>query len=176
MDSAAGYAGLSLMAPGSSVLSVEFKVNLLAPAVGDRIVARGRVVIEMDAEQAPQTTWTVAGFARDGLYDGVPFHRVVPNFVIQGGDFERGDGWGGPGFEIRTEPTRIAYERGTAGMASAGRDTEGSQWFVTHSIQPHLNGRYTAFGRVVEGLDVVDRVLQGDRVTSARVIGAGPTP
>ncbi len=138
--------------------------------------SRGRVVIEMDAEQAPQTTWTVAGFARDGLYDGVPFHRVVPNFVIQGGDFERGDGWGGPGFEIRTEPTRIDYERGTAGMASAGRDTEGAQWFVTHSIQPHLNGRYTAFGRVVEGLDVVDRVLQGDVVTSARVIGAGPTP
>lgn len=134
--------------------------------------AKGLVVIELDAEQAPLTTQTLTEFAREGRFDGVPFHRVVPNFVIQGGDFERGDGWGGPGFEIRTEPTRIAYERGTAGMASAGKDTEGSQWFVTHSIQPHLDGRYTAFGRVVRGMDVVDRILEGDVVISARMMPA----
>ncbi|HUP20269.1 MAG TPA: peptidylprolyl isomerase, partial [Gemmatimonadota bacterium] len=133
----------------------------------------GRIAVELDAEQAPLTVQTIAGFARDGSYAGVPFHRVVPNFVIQGGDFSRGDGWGGPGFEIRSEFTRLDYERGTLGMASAGKDTEGSQWFVTHSMQPHLDGRYTAFGRVVEGMDVVDRVLEGDRALSATVL---PSP
>jgi peptidylprolyl isomerase len=112
---------------------------------------------------------TISQFARDGRYDGVPFHRVVPNFVVQGGDFERGDGWGGPGFAIRSEFTRIPYGRGTIGMASAGKDTEGSQFFLTHSMQPHLDGRYTAFGAVVEGMDVVDRLLPNDTLRSARV-------
>lgn len=130
---------------------------------------RGRIVVELDAEQAPQTVATIAQFARDGRYDGVPFHRVVPNFVVQGGDFERGDGWGGPGFAIRSECTRIPYARGTIGMASAGKDTEGSQFFLTHSMQPHLDGRYTAFGRVVEGMEVVDRILPNDTLRSASI-------
>jgi peptidylprolyl isomerase len=88
----------------------------------------------------------------------------VPNFVIQGGDVERGDGWGGPGFAIRSELTRIPFDRGAVGMASAGKDTEGSQYFVTHSMQPHLDGRYTAFGRVVSGMNVVDAIQVGDSV------------
>lgn len=130
---------------------------------------RGRITIEMDAEAAPLTVQTVAGLARDGAYDGVPFHRVVPNFVIQGGDVSRGDGWGGPGFVIDSEFTRIPYARGAVGMASAGKDTEGSQFFVTHSIEPRLDGRYTAFGRVTAGMDVVDAIVEQDRVVSARV-------
>lgn len=130
---------------------------------------RGRIAIELEAEEAPLTVQTILQLASAGRYDGVPFHRVVPNFVIQGGDFERGDGFGGPGFAIRSEFTRIPYDPGTVGMASAGKDTEGSQYFVTHSMQPHLDGRYTAFGRVVEGLDVVDAILEGDRVERAIV-------
>ena len=129
----------------------------------------GHVVIEMDLWSAPQTVTTIAQLAMDGAYDGVPFHRVVPNFVVQGGDVARGDGWGGPGFMIRSEFTRIPYERGTVGVASAGKDTEGSQFFITHSMQPHLNGRYTSFGRVVEGMDVVDQLLEDHMITTARV-------
>lgn len=130
---------------------------------------KGRVVVELDAEQAPQTVQTIAGFARDGRYDGVPFHRVVANFVVQGGDFAREDGWGGPGFFIRSEFTRISFARGVIGMASAGKDTEGSQFFLTHSMHPRLDGRYTAFGSVVEGMDVVDRLLETDAIVAASV-------
>jgi peptidylprolyl isomerase len=126
---------------------------------------RGAITIELDAESAPQTVETVLALAEEGRYDGVEFHRVVPNFVIQGGDVEGMGGWGGPGFAIRSELTRLPYDRGTLGMASAGKDTEGSQWFVTHGMQPHLDGLYTAFGRVIDGLAVVDAILTGDRVT-----------
>ncbi|MFN2384030.1 MAG: peptidylprolyl isomerase [Gemmatimonadota bacterium] len=134
---------------------------------------RGRIVIGLEVEQAPLTAQTLLQFAEGGRYDEVPFHRVVANFVVQGGDFERGDGYGGPGFAIASEFTRIPYRRGAAGMASAGKDTEGSQYFFTHSMQPHLDGRYTAFGAVVEGLDVMDAIVEGDRVTRATAI---PTP
>lgn len=129
----------------------------------------GAIVIELAVEQAPLTSQTILGLTVAGAYDGVPFHRVVPNFVIQGGDFARGDGWGGPGYAIRSELTRIPYLRGTVGMASAGRDTEGSQYFITHSMQPHLDGNYTAFATVVDGLDVVDAVREGDVVVRATV-------
>lgn len=135
--------------------------------------ARGRIVVELDAEEAPVTVQTMVRLAREGRLDGVPFHRVVPNFVIQGGDFERGDGFGGPGFSIPSEFTRVSFRMGTIGMASAGKDTEGSQYFLTHSMQPHLDGRYTAFGRVVEGTDVVNRILRGDEVTRAAVEPGG---
>ena len=130
---------------------------------------RGTVTIELDAEQAPQTVQAITRFARDGRYDGVPFHRVVPNFVVQGGDFARRDGFGGPGVFLRTEATRIGHRRGTLGMASAGTDTEGSQFFIPHSMQPHLDGNYTAFGRVTDGMDVVDRLRAFDQIESARV-------
>ena len=128
---------------------------------------RGTISVELDVESAPQTVETVLRLAAEGRYDGVEFHRVVPNFVIQGGDVEGLGGWGGPGFAIKSELTRIPYDRGTLGMASAGKDTEGSQWFVTHGMQPHLDGRYTAFGRVIDGMNVVDGILVGDRVVRA---------
>ena len=130
---------------------------------------RGEVVIEMDPEAAPQTVQAIARTAREGLYNGVPFHRVVPNFVVQGGDYFRRDGSGGPEVAIRSEFSRLRYARGVVGMASSGKDTEGVQFFVTHSAQPHLDGRYTAFGRVVEGMDVIDALRVGDRIVSARV-------
>jgi len=125
----------------------------------------------LTTNRAPQTVQAITRFAREGRYDGVPFHRVVPNFVVQGGDFVRRDGFGGPGFFLRTEATRIGHRRGTIGMASAGKDTEGSQFFVPHSMQPHLDGNYTAFGRVTDGMDVVDQLRVDDRIESARVEG-----
>jgi peptidylprolyl isomerase len=134
---------------------------------------RGRIVTELLTEQAPQTVQTVARLAEAGQYDGVPFHRVVPNFVAQGGDVQRGDGYGGPGYAIRSELTRIPYRAGVIGVASAGKDTEGSQFFFTHSAQPHLDGRYTAFGRIVEGYDVLDRLEEGDLIERVSI---APTP
>ena len=88
---------------------------------------------------------------------------MVPNFVVHGGD-PRGDGWGGPGYSIRSEYGLVNYERGSVGVASAGKDTEGCQFFITHSPQPHLDGRYTIFGKVVSGMDVVDQVQVGDKI------------
>ncbi|MEM8557757.1 MAG: HEAT repeat domain-containing protein [Bacteroidota bacterium] len=131
--------------------------------------SRGDIVMRLDAEQAPQTTQTLARLCAAGTYDGVPFHRVVPNFVIQGGDSSRRDGFGGPGFTIRSEFTRTRYTTGTVGIASAGKDTEGNQYFVTHSPQPHLDGRYTAVGQLIEGQTVADAVVQGDVVLKCEV-------
>ncbi len=99
---------------------------------------------------------TRAGFYREQI-----FHRVVPDFVIQGGD-RRGDGWGGPGYTLRSERNRVPFERGTVGIADSGLDTGGSQFFVCHSPQPHLTGRYTVVGRVVRGMHIVDAIEPGD--------------
>jgi peptidylprolyl isomerase len=130
---------------------------------------KGRIVLVLDAESAPLTVQTIAGFAQEGKYDGIPFHRVMPNFVVQGGDFARGDGFGGPGFSIRSEFTQTPYLRGALGMASSGKDTEGSQFFITHSMQPHLDGGYTVFGWVEEGMDAVDLLYEEDLILVASV-------
>lgn len=126
---------------------------------------KGPIAIELFAEDAPHTARNFAHLARRKFFDGLTFHRVVPNFVIQGGD-PRGDGSGGPGYSIRCEINRRPYEPGTVGMALSGKDTGGSQFFITTSRQPHLDGRYTVFGRVVEGLAVVESILEGDAITS----------
>jgi peptidyl-prolyl cis-trans isomerase B (cyclophilin B) len=124
-------------------------------------------VIELDlyAQHAPKTVNNFVFLAREGFYDGVSFHRVIPDFMIQGGD-PTGTGRGGPGYrfedEVRGNP--LKHERGVISMANAGPDTNGSQFFITHSPQPHLNGRHTVFGKVVSGLDVVDEIQQGDRM------------
>ncbi|MEM6782622.1 MAG: HEAT repeat domain-containing protein [Bacteroidota bacterium] len=146
--------------------------TLTFEVVSETGASRGEIVMRLDASQAPQTTQTLARLCAAGTYDGVPFHRVVPNFVIQGGDSSRRDGFGGPGFTIRSEFTRTRYTTGTVGIASAGKDTEGNQYFVTHSPQPHLDGRYTAVGHVAEGQDVADAVVQGDVVSTCEVRSA----
>lgn len=128
---------------------------------------KGTIKVKMNTLSAPATVSAIDSLARSGAYDGVPFHRVVPNFVIQGGDIERCDGFGGPDFTIPTESSERGYVRGAAGIASAGPDTEGSQYFFMHQWKPHLNGRYTLFGHVVEGMDIVDRIIVGDKVTRA---------
>jgi cyclophilin family peptidyl-prolyl cis-trans isomerase/HEAT repeat protein len=130
---------------------------------------KGTLVIRMVTDQAPLTVQTLARQALEGLHDGVLIHRLEPNFVFQAGDFSMGDGTGGPGYTIRTELTWIPFGRGVAGMASAGRDTEGSHWFVTHSLQHHLDGEFTAFGWVESGRGVLDHLLEGDRILEMTV-------
>ncbi|WP_440998472.1 peptidylprolyl isomerase [Fodinibius sp. SL11] len=127
---------------------------------------KGRIQIEMNTLSAPATVAMIDSMNSAGHYDGVPFHRVVPNFVIQGGDIERRDGFGGPDFVIPTEASEKEFQRGAVGIASAGPDTEGSQYFMMHQWMPHLNGNYTRFGKVVNGMDVVDNIEKGDRVLS----------
>ena len=97
------------------------------------------------------------------------FHRIVPNFVVQGGDFERGDGYGGSMTTIPTEASEFEFERGVVGVASAGNDTESAQFFIMHQWQPHLNGRYTRFGTVIKGMEVADKLQRGDKIVSAVV-------
>jgi cyclophilin family peptidyl-prolyl cis-trans isomerase/HEAT repeat protein len=128
---------------------------------------RGRIVIDLFARNAPITVNAFLQLVDQRLFDGRWFHRVVPNFVIQDGD-PRGDGWGGPGFTLRDEISRARYERGTVGMALSGPDTGGSQFFITHSAQPHLDGTYPVIGRVISGMEVVDLITRGDRIQSVR--------
>ena len=129
----------------------------------------GTIRAELNRSAAPFTVLSFIRLAGErGFYDGTTFHRVVPNFVVQGGDPE-GDGWGGPGYTIRSEFSPLRFDTGVLGMASAGKDTEGSQFFITHSPQPHLEGRYTIFGKVISGQEVVDRLLVGDRILRIRV-------
>jgi cyclophilin family peptidyl-prolyl cis-trans isomerase len=125
---------------------------------------RGPIRLELFGTDAPITVWNFLSLARSGYYRNTRFHRVVPNFVAQDGD-PRDDGNGGPGYAIRDEMNRQRYERGAVGMALSGPDTGGSQYFITHSPQPHLDGHYTVFGRVIRGFDVLDRLVQGDLIT-----------
>lgn len=121
----------------------------------------GEIEIELYGDDAPQTAANFGRIAGAGKYDGLTFHRVVPDFVVQGG-CPRGDGWGDMGYNIRSEFNEHHYERGAVGIAHAGKDTGGSQFFITHSPQPRLDGRYTVFGHVVKGMEVVDSIKQGD--------------
>ena len=129
---------------------------------------KGSFTIELLPEAAPLTVDNFVQLAQREYFRNVTFHRVVPNFVIQGGD-PRGDGNGGPGYAIRCEINQLMYDRAALGMALSGKDTGGSQWFVTHAPQPHLDGGYTIFGRVVSGMDVVDRIVRGDVIQSIMI-------
>jgi cyclophilin family peptidyl-prolyl cis-trans isomerase len=129
---------------------------------------RGTVELELAVLDAPLTVNNFMTLARKGFFNGIAIHRVVPDFVVQDGD-PRGDGEGGPGFTIRDEINQRPYLRGTVGMALDWQDTGGSQFFITHSPQPHLDGRYTVFGHVVSGMEVVDRLVPGDFVRRVRV-------
>jgi len=121
----------------------------------------GRIEIHLDVVQAPLVCESFMNLARRGFYDGLTFHRVVSTFVIQGG-CPRGDGNGGPGYSLRCEIGQRPYGRGMVGMALSGKDTGGSQFFITLAPAPHLDGGYTLFGSVVSGMDVVDRIRPGD--------------
>ena len=124
------------------------------------VTSSGAFTIEFLADEAPLTVDNFIQLARKGYFNGQIIPRVVPNFVVQAGD-PRGDQNGGPGYQIRCEINEVPYERAAVGMALSGKDTGGSQWFVTHSPQPHLDGGYTVFGHVIRGMEVVDNIARG---------------
>jgi cyclophilin family peptidyl-prolyl cis-trans isomerase/HEAT repeat protein len=129
---------------------------------------RGAFEAELLSREAPMTVESFAVLAEKGFFDGTTIHRVVPDFVVQAGD-PRGDGTGGPGYALRDELNPLPYVRGRIGMALSGADTGGSQWFVTLSRQPHLEGAYTVFSEVTAGMDVVERIEQNDRLVNVRI-------
>ncbi len=130
--------------------------------------SRGRIELHLNIVESPLTVRNFLALSRRGFFDGLVFHRVVPGFVIQGGD-PRGDGNGGPGYTIRCEVGQRPYGRGAVGMALAGKDSGGSQFFITHVPTPHLDGGYTLFGWVTEGMDVVDRIEPGDTIAEVEI-------
>lgn len=127
------------------------------------VTTKGAFTIQFLPAESPLTVDNFIQLARRGYFDGQTIPRVVPNFVVQAGD-PRGDQNGGPGYQIRCEVNEVSYERASLGMALSGKDTGGSQWFVTHSPQPHLDGGYTVFGRVIRGMDVIDNIARGDTI------------
>lgn len=145
--------------------------HLVEPPVSPHVyieTERGTIQIELAVLDAPLTVDSFVRLARRGFYDGLTFHRVVTNYVVQGGD-PRGDSEGGPGYTLRDEINQSPFLRGTVGMALDWEDTAGSQFFITRSPQPQLDGRFTAFGRVIEGMDVVDALRPGDSIERVRV-------
>jgi len=132
--------------------------------------SKGMIEMKLYPEHAPVTVNNFVFLAKEGFYDGVSFHRVIEDFVIQGGD-PTGTGRGGPGYKFEDEfkNNPLKHERGVMSMANAGPGTNGSQFFITHSPQPHLNGKHTVFGKVMNGLDVVDSIEQGDQMIEVTI-------
>ena len=131
---------------------------------------KGVIELELFPNHAPKTVNNFVFLAREGFYDGISFHRVISNFMIQGGD-PTGSGAGGPGYSFADEvaDNPLTHERGVISMANAGPNTNGSQFFITHSPQPHLNGKHTVFGKVVSDQNVVDSIQQGDKMEQVKI-------
>jgi cyclophilin family peptidyl-prolyl cis-trans isomerase/HEAT repeat protein len=168
-----GAADVSSMrpAPASTIPEMAPIDTLIAPQYSPQAyidTSKGTIQLELAVLDAPRTVANFMALARRNYFRGVQLHRVVPDFVVQDGD-PRGDGEGGPGYTIRDEINQRPYLRGTVGMALDWADTGGSQFFITHSPQPHLDGRYTVFGQVIAGMDVVDRLQQWDTIDRIRV-------
>jgi peptidyl-prolyl cis-trans isomerase B (cyclophilin B) len=132
---------------------------------------KGDIEIELFGDDAPNTVANFEKLATSGYYDGLTFHRVIPNFVIQGGCPE-GTGRGGPGYTIPCEINPRKHGTGTLSMAHAGKDTGGSQFFITHSPQPHLDGVHTVFGQVIKGQEVVDAIKPSDKMEKVVIVEA----
>jgi cyclophilin family peptidyl-prolyl cis-trans isomerase len=128
---------------------------------------KGKIILQLLVEEAPGSVANFVALLRQQYFDGKVFHRVVPNFVVQTG-CSRGDGYGSEDYSLRSEFSLTRYREGAVGMASAGKDTEGTQWFISHSPTPHLDGRYTIFAQVVEGMEVVKSIGVGDKILSVR--------
>jgi len=160
--------------PGPSESAItDATCRIIAAERRERTVAilettRGTIEIELFRQDAPLTVANFVSLAKRGFFDGLSFMRVVPFFVIQGGD-PRNDQEGGPGYSIRCEINQRPFVRGSLGMALAGKDTGGSQFFITLAPQPHLDGGYTCFGRVIAGMPVAERIVVGDRIKKVRI-------
>jgi peptidyl-prolyl cis-trans isomerase B (cyclophilin B) len=130
---------------------------------------KGKIVLELAEDDAPNTVANFISLADKGYFDGLLFHRVLANFMIQGGD-PKGTGTGGPGYVIADEfSPRLKHTRGVISMANAGPNTGGSQFFITHVATPHLDGKHAVFGKVTAGLEVVDAIRQGDKMVKVTV-------
>lgn len=127
------------------------------------------ILLELFEKDAPNTVANFVKLAKEGFYDGLTFHRVIPGFVAQGG-CPVGNGTGGPGYTIDCEINPNKHERGTLAMAHAGRNTGGSQFYICYEPQPHLDGQHTVFGKVIEGMEVVDEFRGHDRIKSVTII------
>ncbi|MCY1061792.1 peptidylprolyl isomerase [Nannocystis sp. SCPEA4] len=136
---------------------------------------RGRVDIALEPAAAPWHVAAIVALTRAGFYDGLGFHRVVPGYVVQGGD-PGGTGWGGPGFTLPSEPGEAPFASGAVGIADAGKDTGGSQFFIMHAPAPHLDGRYTRIGEVRDGLPAALALVVGDRIHKAEIVIAPQRP
>jgi cyclophilin family peptidyl-prolyl cis-trans isomerase/HEAT repeat protein len=157
-------------APGTPIARYDAP-ELVAPSVSPHAfieTAKGTIEIELAVLDAPQTVQNFIALAKRNYFNGLQVHRVVPHFVVQDGD-PRGDGSGGPGYTIRDELNDRPFVRGTVGMALSGPDTGGSQFFIAHAPSPHLDAKYTVFGHVVQGMDVVDRIQQLDVIEQVRI-------
>ena len=132
---------------------------------------KGNIVLELFEKDAPKTVENFEKLINKGFYDGLTFHRVLPNFVIQGG-CPKGNGTGGPGYSIKceTKGNPRKHGKGALSMAHAGKDTGGSQFFITHSPQPHLDGIHTVFGQVIEGMDVVNKIKPKDVMKKVTIV------
>ena len=130
---------------------------------------KGNIVIELFEKEAPKTVENFVKLINKGFYDGLKFHRVIDNFMVQGG-CPNGTGMGGPGYTIKCEINPKKHRTGTLSMAHAGKNTGGSQFFITHAPQPHLDGVHTVFGQVKEGMDIVNSIKQGDVMTKVTVV------
>jgi peptidyl-prolyl cis-trans isomerase B (cyclophilin B) len=131
---------------------------------------KGVIELELFPNHAPKTVNNFVFLAKEGFYDGILFHRVISHFMIQGGD-PTGSGAGGPGYSFEDEvaDNPLTHEKGVISMANAGPNTNGSQFFITHSPQPHLNGKHTVFGKVVSDQNVVDSIQQGDKMEQVKI-------
>lgn len=133
--------------------------------------AKGVIKVDLLADKAPLTVANFVNLAKRGFYDGLNFHRVIKDFMVQGGCPE-GSGRGGPGYRFEDETNNgVPHERGVLSMANAGPNTNGSQFFITHVKTDWLDGRHTVFGKVTEGLEVVDAIAQGDKINSVKIEG-----
>ncbi|MGL4648337.1 MAG: peptidylprolyl isomerase [Caldilineaceae bacterium] len=148
----------------------EMSIDTTKPIRVTLTTTQGDIVLDLDPQSAPKTVNNFVFLANEGYYNGVSFHRVIRDFMIQGGD-PTGSGRGGPGYQFgdETRGNPLRHERGVISMANAGPNTNGSQFFITHSPQAHLDGKHTVFGKVVSGMDVVDAIKQGDVIESVTV-------
>jgi peptidyl-prolyl cis-trans isomerase B (cyclophilin B) len=147
------------------------------PKAATITTSKGTITAELFDTETPDTVANFEKLANSDFYDGTRFHRVISNFMIQGGDpyskdpNDRRAGTGGPGYKIKCETHKNVHKHavGTLSMAHAGKDTGGSQFYICHAPQPHLDGKHTVFGQVTSGMDVVNAIRQGDQITSIRV-------